>query len=62
MTTQVDRFWPPSTLTDEERQRAKEAFERTPSLLEDAMLAALGHCERGETIAAQMLERVRCSE
>jgi hypothetical protein len=59
---QPDRlFARPSTLTDDERERARAAFEQTPSLLDDAVHRALAHCDRGDLIADAILRRVRCT-
>ena len=55
-----DRLWTrPSTLTDEEREAARRAYEQQPSILDAAVLAALGHIDHGERLAARIAEEVR---
>lgn len=63
MTIQPDRLWTrPSTLTDEEREKARRAYEESPSILDAAILAALGSCERTAEQMQGVLRRVRtCS-
>jgi hypothetical protein len=55
-------FSRPSTLTDDERERARAAFDESPSILDAAILAALGTCEHGERIAEAILGRVTCAD
>jgi hypothetical protein len=45
MTDSERLFTRPSTLTDAERERARAAFEQAPSILDSAILAALGHAD-----------------
>lgn len=52
-------FSRPSTLTPDERERARLAFEETPSILDAAILKALGTIEHGEAIASAIVGHVR---
>jgi hypothetical protein len=56
----TDRLWTrPATLTPDERALARLAYEQAPTLLDDAVLAALGHIADGEAQVAGMLARIR---
>jgi hypothetical protein len=57
--TTTDRLSPITTLTPDEREQARTAFAERPLILDDLIMAALGHCERGEEIAAAIIDRVR---
>ena len=53
-------FSRPSTLTDAERERARAAYDECPSILDAAIMAALGTCEHGEAVAEAILGRLTC--
>ena len=55
----TDRLSPIDSLTADERERARLAYEQTPSLLDAAIAAALGHIEHGERLAEAIVARVR---
>lgn len=62
MTSQSERLWAssrPSTLTDDERARARRAYDACPAILEGLYRAALG--EGAETVEsmARVLAEVR---
>lgn len=59
MTTYPDSLSPIGTLTPEERELARTAVAERPLILDDLIMAALGHCERGEQLAAAIIDRVR---
>jgi hypothetical protein len=52
-------FARPSTLTDDERERARLAYQQAPTLLDDAVLAALAHLNDAEATVAGMLATIR---
>jgi hypothetical protein len=52
-------FARPSTLTDDERDRARRAYEQTPTLLDAPVLAALAHLNDAEATVAGMLATIR---
>lgn len=55
----TDRLCPKGSLTADERERARLAYEQTPSLLDGPVMAALAHCDHGKQVAEAMLARVR---
>jgi hypothetical protein len=56
----TDRLWTrPATLTPDERECARLAYEQAPTLLDDAVMAAFAHIDAGDEAAALMLETIR---
>lgn len=55
-------FSRPSTLTDDERERARAAIEARPAILEQLYATALGTLDHGERTAEQIIAEVqRCA-
>jgi hypothetical protein len=59
MNNRPDVFSSIGTLTPDERERARLAYEQTPSLLDAAIRVALGHIEHGEHLADEIIARTR---
>ena len=54
-------FSRPSTLTDDERERARMAIDQTPAILESLYAAALGTLDHGDATVEALLRRIRCT-
>ncbi len=54
-------FSRPSTITEDERARVRQAYEECPLILDAAIYAALGTLDHGDATVEALLRRIRCT-